>query len=96
MEDEQKDRSTPTRSRHNFYKILTIVLGCLVLLIVAGYATVEATSSSTFCGSCHEMNPEANTWKASSHSQVACKECHIQDGVVNYAKAKMNGLKRSL
>jgi nitrate/TMAO reductase-like tetraheme cytochrome c subunit len=38
------------------------------------------------------MKPEASTWKASSHSQIDCKECHIQPGVVNYAKAKMNGL----
>jgi cytochrome c nitrite reductase small subunit len=94
MEDEQKDQSTINRSRRNFYKILTIVLGCLVLLVVAGYATVEATSSSSFCGSCHNMKPEAETWKASSHSQIACKECHIQEGVVNYAKAKLNGLKQ--
>jgi nitrate/TMAO reductase-like tetraheme cytochrome c subunit len=94
MEDEQSKQPGPDRSRKNFYKILTITLFSIVLLIVAGYSTVEATSSSGFCASCHEMKPEAATWKVSSHSQIACKECHIQPGVVNYAKAKINGLKQ--
>jgi nitrate/TMAO reductase-like tetraheme cytochrome c subunit len=92
MEDDKKERTSITRSRATFYKVLTIVFASLVLLIVAGYATVEETSSKSFCSTCHEMKPEAETLKASSHSNVECKECHIQSGVVNYAKAKMNGL----
>jgi nitrate/TMAO reductase-like tetraheme cytochrome c subunit len=92
MEEDKKDRSSITRSRANFYKILTIVFASLVLLVVAGYGTVEETSSKSFCSTCHEMKPEAETLKASSHSNVECKECHIQSGAVNYAKAKMNGL----
>lgn len=92
MEDEQNKMPAPARSHYKFYKILTITLLSFVLLVIAGFATVEATSSSPFCGTCHEMNPEYNTWKASSHSTVACKTCHIQPGVVSYAKAKANGL----
>src|SRR5881396_991732 len=92
MEDEQKDLSTPSRSRYKLYKILTLSLFIVVLFVLVGYVGVETTSSSCFCSSCHEMKPEAETWKASSHNEVACKECHIQSGVVNYAKAKANGL----
>lgn len=91
MEEEQKK---PSSGRHSyrFYKILTLTLFSLFVIGIAGYGTVEFTSSSGFCGSCHEMNPEYNTWKASSHSNVACKECHIKPDVVSYAKAKANGL----
>lgn len=92
MEDEQNKAPAPTRSRRNFYKILTLSLGIFLLLIIAGYSTIEFTSSSGFCASCHEMTPEADTWKVSSHSQIECKACHIQPGIINYAKAKMNGL----
>lgn len=92
MEDEKNKLPAPAGSRYKLYKILTLSLFILVLLVIAGYGTVEATSSSGFCSSCHNMKPEYYTWKASSHSQVGCKECHIQNGVVNYAKAKMNGL----
>ncbi|WP_413307116.1 NapC/NirT family cytochrome c [Bacillus sp. 1P10SD] len=92
MEDQKTNLPAPARSRYRLYKILTLSLLAVVLLVLAGYGTVEATSSSTFCSSCHNMKPEFNTWKASSHSQVGCKECHIQDGVVSYAKAKLNGL----
>lgn len=92
MEDEQNKMPVPARSRRNFYKIITLSLGIFVLLILAGFGTVEFTSSSGFCASCHEMKPEAETWKASSHSNIECKSCHIQPGVINYAKAKLNGL----
>lgn len=91
MEEEQKKPSSG-RPSYKFYKILTITLFSILFLGIAGYGTVEFTSSSGFCGSCHEMNPEYNTWKASSHSNVACKECHIKPDVVSYAKAKANGL----
>lgn len=93
MEDEHKEQPTPARSRLKMYKILTISLFFFILLIAVGYVGVEATSSSKFCSSCHQMKPEAQTWKASSHSQVDCKDCHIQSGVINYAKAKINGVK---
>lgn len=92
MEEEQKEQPTPVRSRLKLYKILTVTLFFIVLFFLAGGVTVETTSSSKFCSSCHEMSPEYYTWKASSHNQVGCKNCHIQSGVVNYAKAKANGL----
>ncbi|MCQ6278717.1 NapC/NirT family cytochrome c [Bacillus sp. EB600] len=92
MEDEQNNQSTPSRTRYKLYKILTVSLFFVVLFVVVGFVGVEATSSKSFCSTCHEMKPEAETLKASSHSEVECKECHIQSGVVNYAKAKMNGL----
>lgn len=94
MEDEQNKLPTPARSRYKLYKILTLALFFIVLFVVVGFAGVEETSSSGFCGTCHNMKPEYYTWQASSHSQIECKECHIQSGVVNYAKAKINGLKQ--
>lgn len=92
MEEEHKEQPTPVRSRLKLYKILTVTLFFIVLFFLVGGVTVETTSSTKFCSSCHEMSPEYYTWKASSHNQVGCKNCHIQSGVINYAKAKANGL----
>ncbi|MDP4103525.1 MAG: NapC/NirT family cytochrome c [Bacillota bacterium] len=92
MEDEQNQPKHRKISRITLYKILAATLGILIVFGFAVYGTAQATSSSGFCNSCHEMNPEAETWKVSTHSQVACKECHIQPGIINEAKAKINGL----
>jgi nitrate/TMAO reductase-like tetraheme cytochrome c subunit len=92
VDDGQNKPNHRNKSRLKLYKILAILLGILVVFGFAVYGTAQATSSSSFCNSCHEMNPEAETWKVSSHNQVACKECHIQPGIINEAKAKINGL----
>ena len=55
-----------------------LVLGIgLVALIFA----VQASSTPTFCGSCHIMKPYYESWKHSKHSKIACVECHISPGI---------------
>jgi nitrate/TMAO reductase-like tetraheme cytochrome c subunit len=92
MEDEQKEQTTPPRFKGKLFKFLTIGLFFIVAFFALGLVGVETTSSSSFCSSCHEMQPEFYTWKASTHSEVDCVQCHIQSGVENYSKAKANGL----
>ncbi|ALC88789.1 cytochrome C [Bacillus sp. FJAT-18017] len=96
MEEEQKDQQTelpaPPRLRNTIFKIMTLTLLFLVLFFSIGFVGLEATSSSEFCSSCHEMKPEYYTWKASSHGEVDCVNCHIEPGVENLAKAKGNGI----
>lgn len=88
---EQKEQLAPNRSRRNLFKILTISLFLIVLFFSLSAVGVETTSSSKFCSTCHEMKPEYYTWKASTHSEVECKNCYIGSGVKDYAKAKANG-----
>lgn len=92
MDEEQEVRQVPPRYRYLIIKIMTLTVLFLVLFLVIGYSGLEATSSSKFCSSCHEMTPEYYTWKASSHAEVDCVSCHIQPGAKNLAKAKENGL----
>lgn len=92
MVEDKKDQPAPDQKSYKIFKIMTVSLFFFILFLAAGAVTVESTSSSKFCSTCHEMKPEYNTWKASSHSDIQCKECHIQDSVGGYAKAKMNGL----
>ena len=46
------------------------------------------TESSTFCGLCHQMNAYMESWRTSSHKQVACTKCHYEPGFLNHMKGK--------
>lgn len=43
---------------------------------IAG-AMLHATGTPTFCGLCHSMQHEAETFKLSSHRNLDCVECHL-------------------
>ncbi|MEH7491285.1 NapC/NirT family cytochrome c [Neobacillus niacini] len=88
MDEEKEQLSAPPRSRKRLYKIMTLTVLFLALFFALGAFGLEATSSSTFCSSCHEMKPEYYTWKASSHSEVDCVNCHTEPGIKQTAKDK--------
>ncbi len=88
MNEEKKQLSAPPRSRIRLYKFMTLTLLFLALFFSVGVFGLEATSSSKFCSSCHEMKPEYYTWKASSHSEVDCVNCHTEPGIKQTAKDK--------
>lgn len=92
MVEEHSNGTPPPRTRYKVYKYLTVALFFIVVFFSLGLIGVETSSSSEFCSSCHEMKPEVYTWQASTHSEVACVNCHIGSGTANYAKAKANGL----
>ncbi|MBS0196167.1 MAG: NapC/NirT family cytochrome c [Planctomycetes bacterium] len=75
-------------ARHKF----KVALGVLGLLTVVGIGSVELTSQSWFCNSCHIMNPYYDSWKVGSHKDVECVKCHISPGADNFVAAKLNGL----
>ncbi|HEU4941073.1 MAG TPA: cytochrome c3 family protein [Candidatus Eisenbacteria bacterium] len=60
-----------------------------VLVIVS----VQVTSQPSFCGgTCHIMKPYYESWRHSSHKNVACVECHIPPGVNAEIKKKYEAL----
>lgn len=67
-------------------------LGGGALMLVVSVLTVEATSQSWFCNTCHIMGPFYDSWKTSAHDDVKCVKCHISPGVENFFAAKLNGL----
>ncbi len=64
----------------------------LVVFTVLSVGAVEATSTASFCNSCHIMEPYYDSWKHSAHKNVQCVKCHIEPGVENFFAAKFNGL----
>ncbi len=60
--------------------------------VIFSIGSVELTSQSFFCNSCHIMNPYYASWKKSTHKDVECVKCHISPGMDNFLAAKLNGL----
>ena len=77
--------------------ILVAVLTVVNLMIVstATFKGVEVMDTNAFCGeTCHGvMQPEAVAHKTTTHSNVACVDCHIGEGAGHYVKAKLGGAK---
>jgi nitrate/TMAO reductase-like tetraheme cytochrome c subunit len=92
MEEEHKELPAPPRFRYKVIKFMTLALLFLAIFFFLGFSGLKATSSSSFCSSCHEMQPEYYTWKASTHSEVDCVSCHVQPGAKNIAKDKAEGV----
>ncbi|MBL9031509.1 MAG: NapC/NirT family cytochrome c [Phycisphaerae bacterium] len=60
--------------------------------VVFSVASVELTSQSFFCNSCHIMGPYYQSWTQGKHKDVECVKCHISPGVDSFLAAKFNGL----
>jgi nitrate/TMAO reductase-like tetraheme cytochrome c subunit len=60
-------------------------------LVMTGTA-MEVSSRPAFCGSCHIMTPYYESWKHSTHHNVACVECHIPPGVTAELRKKYEAL----
>jgi nitrate/TMAO reductase-like tetraheme cytochrome c subunit len=96
MDEVKKQQSGPPRYRNKLFKYMTLTLLFLALFFSIGFVGLEKASSSKFCSSCHEMKPEYNTWKASTHSEVDCVNCHKEPGVKQIAKVQADGIIKNL
>lgn len=53
---------------------------------------VQMSSTPNFCGSCHLMKPYYESWKHSTHNQIACVDCHISPGITAEVEKKFEAL----
>jgi nitrate/TMAO reductase-like tetraheme cytochrome c subunit len=79
----RKFRTTNWRDPVNRWKLVFFSLAGIVFLLGFSYTAVVATSTPTFCSSCHEMAPEYTTFEISSHSDISCVQCHVKPGLFN-------------
>ena len=69
-----------------------MLLAGAVFFVVLMVGSVEFTSHSNFCASCHYMKPFYRSWETSSHKDVECSTCHYGPGVKSKVRAKVEGL----
>ncbi|PKM80364.1 MAG: hypothetical protein CVU89_14240 [Firmicutes bacterium HGW-Firmicutes-14] len=74
-------------------KAIIVVSGLVLAAFLLTAGAVKTTMSPEFCGKCHVMAPEYTTWKASSHLNIACTDCHIKPGLGNLIVHKMSAVK---
>ena len=75
------------------FAITGYVLGLVVGLgLLAIFGAMEASSTPSFCGSCHVMAPYYESWTTSSHAEIACVDCHIPPGVSATLRKKYEAL----
>jgi predicted CXXCH cytochrome family protein len=75
-----------------------VVVATFINFIIVGigcYRGVAYMDTVSFCGNtCHVMAPENAAYHVSSHSGIACTECHVAPGAAGYVHAKVNGTKQ--
>ena len=59
--------------------------------LIATYGMMEMSGTPAFCGSCHVMDPYYESWKTSTHSGIACVDCHIPPGITAEIEKKWPG-----
>ncbi len=84
------------RRKHVFRLVFTLTLMNLIVFAFAGYRSIHFMESAEFCGlTCHRvMSPEYTVYQRSSHSQIACVECHVGPGVGWLIKSKLDGTRQ--
>ena len=71
--------------------VVALVVG-LPAIAAFLFLAVEVSSQPPFCGTCHNMRPYYESWKHSSHHDVACVECHIPPGIESEIQKKVEAL----
>jgi len=69
-----------------------IILAIVGFFLVLFLGSVEYTSHSKFCSSCHYMKPFYRSWETSSHSHIECNACHYPPGLRSKIRAKIEGI----
>lgn len=67
-------------------KIIIVTAAIIVLFTVLlfSYSRWNAASPTKTCASCHEITHAVDLWSASTHRDIACKDCHgtaLSEGV---------------
>jgi hypothetical protein len=60
----------------------------LVCFLVVAVLLLKVSESPVFCGVCHNMKVYVDSWKSSTHREVACIKCHYKPGFANHLKGK--------
>ncbi len=71
--------------------VFSLPLLALVPLVALSY-TMEVTANPYFCGSCHNMKPQFEAWRQSSHKEIGCVTCHYPPGLEPLVRGKVEGL----
>jgi len=90
--EESPPTGLPVTPKAKRRKKRLLLFGLPAVLLALFVVSVEVTSTSRFCSSCHYMKPFFESWEASSHKGVECKVCHYPPGMKSFFRTKIEGL----
>lgn len=76
MELEEKTSPLGRRTKYLYFVLILVTF-----LTILTFAMDVTQNSGEFCSKCHSMRPQYYTWKASSHSNMGCIDCHTVEGI---------------
>lgn len=79
--------------RSNVKKVIILLI---IIFVSCSGGFIVVSEQTSFCNSCHIMNPYYASWQSSGHSEVNCLECHVQPGFAGIVRAKLNGLAQAV
>jgi nitrate/TMAO reductase-like tetraheme cytochrome c subunit len=81
------------RQRRIAFTLVSVAFIFIFMSAFGSYRAYEYSESVEFCGrTCHSvMKPEYVAFKATSHAQLRCVDCHVGSGAESYARSKLNG-----
>lgn len=78
-----------------FWWIYLIVLFLLSLgTVSAGMDVYHRTEQPQFCGACHEMSNNFETWRESRHKNITCADCHAEQSATGWLRTKVAGARQ--
>jgi len=80
------------KKKKNKKKRRIIFFSVIGFFLIFFLGSMEYTSHSKFCNSCHYMKPFYQSWKTSSHSDIECATCHYAPGPRSKIRAKIEGI----
>jgi nitrate/TMAO reductase-like tetraheme cytochrome c subunit len=73
--------------------VAVIAVAVTVLLVALGVA-LAASSTPQFCGACKSHEPYVQEYRASSHADVNCEQCHTKPGPLFFLTSKLEALQQ--
>ncbi len=79
-------------TKNRWFRVSAYVLGGILAVILILFVTIQATSTPTFCKTCHYMRPYVKAWSESKHKDVTCIKCHFPPGIRSELKGKFTAM----
>ncbi|MBI3091828.1 MAG: NapC/NirT family cytochrome c [Candidatus Tectomicrobia bacterium] len=77
----------------HWQRVLLLFLPLMLGIVGMAFSYVnQVTESPSFCGSCHTMQTQYDTWKTSKHRNVGCVDCHYPPDLSSFVKGRTAGL----
>lgn len=74
-----------------WYRAIGVVFIFAIFLGLIGYVTARPS----FCNGCHEIKPYYDSWVTSTHADVNCLTCHVEQGLGSAVRMRVDAVQHA-